>query len=249
MMNDNEIECPHCGSIFDHELTRCPICGKSLYPDELDDESLQDSWVVGSTDTFSLVVNSIGVVAVGLFVASAISTFLFFTIKSLISLPNNWGMQMLIFFLSMIGAFSGGFVAARFSKHRASFHGLVVGLLSVGLSILLIAFEEDISYNMYQFPPLIIPIIGWGIITLSGLFGAELAIKWAQKVALEQLFSPPRSEDELYKALLTKVRFDHNVAKRLIEYERKHAPNASNSYLIQSAIRRWEQDNQTSDLL
>ncbi len=249
MMNDNEIECPHCGSTFYHELTRCPNCGKSVYPDEFSDEPLQDSWVVGSTDMFSLVINSIGVVAAGLFVASATTIFLFFTIKSLISFPNNWGVQMLIFFLSTIGAFGGGFVAARFSKHRASFHGLVVGLLSVGLSILLIAFEEDISYNMYQFPPLIIPIIGWGIITLSGLFGAELAIKWAQKVALEQLFSPPQSEEELYKDLLTKVRFDHNVAKRLIEHERKHAPNASNSYLIQNAIRRWEQDNQASDLL
>lgn len=249
MMNDNEIECPHCGSTFYHELTHCPTCGKSVYPDEFDDESIHDSWVVGSTDAFSLVTNSLGVVAAGLFVASAITIFLFFTIKPLIAFPNKWGLQMLIFFLSMIGAFAGGFVAARFSKHRASFHGLVVGLLSVGLSILLTAFEEDISYNMYRFPPLIIPIIGWGIITLSGLFGAELAVKWAQKIALEQLFSPRRSEEELYQNLLTKVRNDHNVAKRLIEYERKHAPNASNSYLIQNAIRRWEQDNQASNLL
>jgi hypothetical protein len=249
MMNDNEIECPHCGSTFFHELTRCPTCGASVYPNEYEDEAMQARWVVGPTDPFTLVINSIGVVAAGLFVASAITIFLFFTLKRLFPLPDEFGLQTLIFFLSMIGAFGGGFVAARFSKHRASFHGLVVGLLSVGLSILLIAFEEDIAYNMYEFPPLIIPIIGWGLITLSGLFGAELAIKWAQKVALEQLFSPPRSEEELYKALLTKVRYDHSVAKRLIEYERKHAPNASNAYLIQNAIRRWERDNQASDLL
>jgi len=195
-MSENEIECPHCGTTFSYQLTRCPTCGASMYPSEFDDEPLQDSWVVGSTDTFTLVSNSIGVIAAGLFVASAITIFLFFTIKRLFPLSDKMAVQTLVFFLSMIGAFGGGFVAARFSKHRASLHGLVVGLLSVGLSILLVAFEEDISYNMYHFPPLIIPIIGWGLITLSGLFGAELAIKWAQKVALAQLFSPPQSEEE-----------------------------------------------------
>ena len=141
----------------------------------------------------------------------------------------------------MIGSFAGGFVAARYAKFRPSLHGLIVGLLSVGLSLLLIAYEEDLTST---FPPILIPIIGWGLITLSGLFGAEKAENLARGDTLNHLFSPQKYEYELYQDLLSKVRFDKKIANRLIEYERQHAVNATTAYLIQSAIRRWERDNQ-----
>jgi DNA-directed RNA polymerase subunit RPC12/RpoP len=248
MMNDNEIECPHCGSIFFYELTRCPTCGKSVYPLDGDEEQLLISGERGSLDIFDLVMNSIAVVAVGLFVASLITLIPYFFVKQFINPLALLGMQILIFSMTILGAIGGGFIAARFSKHRASFHGLLVGFLSVGLALLLTAFEVDID-NMHRFPPVYVPIIGWGLVTLAGLFGAEMAVRWAQKVALEGLFTPAKDEVELYRDLLIKVKNDHQVANRLIEYERRHAPNASNTYLIQSAINRWERDNKSSDLL
>ena len=52
-----------------------------------------------------------------------------------------------------------------------------------------------------------------------------------------------RSKDELYRNLLAKTRQDKNLADRLIEYERKRMPRASQEELIRSAIERWERDN------
>ncbi|MBN1935848.1 MAG: hypothetical protein JW934_14355 [Anaerolineae bacterium] len=48
---------------------------------------------------------------------------------------------------------------------------------------------------------------------------------------------------ELYRNLLVKVHGDHAAAQRLIEFERKRHPNASQADLIRRAIERWELDN------
>jgi putative membrane protein (TIGR04086 family) len=202
----------------------------------------------GSLDTFGKTLNSIAVVAAGLFVASLVTLIPYFFVQQFVSPLALMEMQILIFSITVLGAFVGGFIAARFSKHRASFHGLLVGFLSVGLALLLTAYEINI-YNIHKFPPIYVPIVGWGLVTLAGLFGAEMAVRWAQKAALEELFSPRKNEEELYRELLLKVNNDYQTAKRLIEYERQHAPNASRAYLIQNAINRWDQNNQSSDLL
>ena len=47
----------------------------------------------------------------------------------------------------------------------------------------------------------------------------------------------------LYKDLLNKARGDKELAQRLIEYERKYIPDASEDELVQNAIDRWERDN------
>jgi putative membrane protein (TIGR04086 family) len=248
MMDDNEIECPYCGATFSYELTRCPNCGRSVYPLDDDDGPISPYVDRGSLDTFGKTLNSIVVVATGLFVASLVTLIPYFFIQQFVSPLVLMEMQILIFSITILGAFVGGFIAARFSKHRASLHGLLVGFLSVGLALLLTAYEVDI-YNIHKFPPIYVPIVGWGLVTLAGLFGAEMAVRWAQKAALEELFSPKKNEEELYRKLLLKVKNDHQAAKRLIDYERQHAPNASKAYLIQNAINRWEQDNQSSDLL
>jgi len=245
---DNEIECAQCGSSFYHELTRCPNCGTSVYPLDNSEELWEGFEQKDPLDTFAMVSNSVGVVFAGLFAASLITLSPYFFIKRFITPSDYLGMQALIFTITVVGALGGGFIAGRFSKHRASFHGIVVGFLSVGLALLLTAFEVDIN-NMNKFPPVYMPIIGWGLVTLAGLVGAELAIRWAQKAALEGLFTSKKSEKDLYQDLLRKVRHDHMVANRLVEYERQRAPNASNAYLIQNAINRWERDNQASDIL
>jgi hypothetical protein len=50
-------------------------------------------------------------------------------------------------------------------------------------------------------------------------------------------------EQELYANLLTKCLGDKERVERLIEYERKRTPNASEEEFLQSAIDRWERDN------
>jgi putative membrane protein (TIGR04086 family) len=188
-MDDNEIECPHCGEIFFYELTRCPACGRSVYPLDGDMESLPFHGERGSLDIIKKLVNSIAVVAGGLFIASLIALIPYFSIKQFISPLSLTGMQILIFAITILGAFTGGFIAARFSKHQASFHGLFVGFFGFGLTLLLTAFEVDID-NIQRILPVYVLIIGWGLISLAGLTGAKVAVRWAQKTALEELFSP-----------------------------------------------------------
>jgi tetratricopeptide (TPR) repeat protein len=55
---------------------------------------------------------------------------------------------------------------------------------------------------------------------------------------------PPDERDRFsYENLLRKVGGDILTAERLIEYERRRAPNASREELIRRAIERWEDDN------
>lgn len=59
---------------------------------------------------------------------------------------------------------------------------------------------------------------------------------------------PPRPSDSqdpnLYQDLLIKVRWDEAIAERLIEFERKKAPDADRNEWIRRAIERWMRDNQ-----
>jgi hypothetical protein len=55
---------------------------------------------------------------------------------------------------------------------------------------------------------------------------------------------PMENPGDLYQDLLIKVRFDHGIADRLIEFERKKAPAADRDELIRRAIERWIRDNQ-----
>jgi hypothetical protein len=55
--------------------------------------------------------------------------------------------------------------------------------------------------------------------------------------------SQQTSREHLYQHLLTLTKHDKDLADRLMEYERKRKPNASEEELIKSAIERWELDN------
>jgi len=52
-----------------------------------------------------------------------------------------------------------------------------------------------------------------------------------------------RTSEALYRNLLTKVGGDVDTAERLIDYERKRAPNAGRDELVKRAIESWELDN------
>jgi hypothetical protein len=55
---------------------------------------------------------------------------------------------------------------------------------------------------------------------------------------------PHEDKTDLYHELLIKVRWDHAIADRLIEFERKKAPTVDRDELIRRAIERWIRDNQ-----
>ena len=60
----------------------------------------------------------------------------------------------------------------------------------------------------------------------------------------EELFTGAFREATLFDDLLRKVGGDRSVVERLIEFERKQHPHATRLTCLQSAIRRWEQENQ-----
>jgi ribosomal protein S27E len=60
----------------------------------------------------------------------------------------------------------------------------------------------------------------------------------------EELFTGAMREAVLFDDLLRKAGGDRSVVERLIDYERQHKPNATRLTCLQSAIRRWEQENQ-----
>lgn len=53
----------------------------------------------------------------------------------------------------------------------------------------------------------------------------------------------PYANSELYRNLLNKAAGNKEMVGRLIEYERKRKPYASQEELLRDAIERWEQDN------
>ncbi|CAG0981994.1 hypothetical protein ANAEL_01801 [Anaerolineales bacterium] len=96
-------------------------------------------------------------------------------------------------------------------------------------------------------------LIGIGI--LLGIFSwfpfdsgnSPTETKSTQTTTAPSLSAPVQSKqtsrEQLYQHLLTLTKHDKDLAERLIEYERKRKPNASEEELIKNAIERWELDN------
>jgi hypothetical protein len=73
-----------------------------------------------------------------------------------------------------------------------------------------------------------------------------VAERMLQKATVETLFVVPQTEENLYQDLFIKVGYDHDIARRLIEYERQREPQATRLQLIRNAIQRWERDNRAA---
>ena len=232
--SDNELECPHCGATFHYELTRCPNCGVNIYFPE-DEEDGEFSQAFSSfVDSYRL---PLGILA-GWIAAIALSFSLYLPIRFAFTAPQpQYVLYAIVVVCTAVGTFAGGFGAVRVAKEHAILNALLIGLVGIGIVIVILLREWR---TVLPFPSV---TLGWLLILGAGYAGAKVAEKLLQKVTVETLFVVPPTEENLYQDLFIKVGYDHNIAKRLIEYERQRMPQATRSQLIRSAIQRWERDN------
>ncbi len=246
-LDSNDLECPHCGTTFYYELTRCPKCGRNLYPDDDEPEPPTSSWGVtpeslGSSSKTPP--HPIGGILLGSVLSSIIGIFLFFLLNNLF--PTAESSTSPIHYLPLLsiplGAFIGGYLATTFNQDHPLLSGFIVGLLSLAPALLITAYQHDLATE-----PIIQPetLILWTATILGAVSGSFLRHRTAPKTALQQLFKP-RTEYQLYTDLLTKVQFDRPTAESLIAYEQKRTPRATRFECIQNAIDRWERDNRTA---
>lgn len=237
---DNEIECPHCGAKFYYELTRCPNCGVNIYfPDEEEDGEFSKA--------FSHFIDAnrfpLGILA-GWAATIVLSLGLYIPIRFAFTAPQSWYVvYALVVACITVGSFAGGFLAVRVTRKRVVISAALVGLAGVGVAIVILLREWK---SALPFPGV---ILGWIVILAASFGGAKAAEKMLQKTTLQSLFVVLPTEENLYQDLFIKVGYDHDIARRLIEYERQRAPQATRSRLIRNAIQRWERDNRTGPSL
>lgn len=245
-LDSSDLECPHCGTTFYDELTRCPTCGRNLYPDEDESETSADIWGVApeslkTTTSQNTSPHPLTGILVGSFLSTVIGLILFFVLNKLF--PTTEVVTRYISLTSIpLSAFTGGYIASALNLERPFFSGFTVGLLSLALALLLTAYQSDLAAE-----PLLRPetISWWAVILLAAIVGSFLRYRTTQKTTLQHLFSP-RTETQLYTELLSKVQFDRATAESLIAYEQKRAPTGTRFVWIQNAIDRWERDNRTN---
>jgi hypothetical protein len=230
----HELECPHCGATFNYELTHCPNCGINIYfPEDEEDGGFSESFA-SFIDSFRF---PLGILA-GWIAAIVLSLSLYLPIRFTFTAPQS---QVVIYSLVTacisVGAFGGGFLAIRIAKGKVIVGAALVGLVSIGIAVAILLREWA---TVIPFPGV---ILGWFIILLATFAGAKIAENMLRKATFESLFVVPLTEENLYQDLFIKTGYDHEVTKRLIEYERQRAPQATRLELIRSAIQHWERDN------
>ncbi len=142
-----------------------------------------------------------------------------------------------------VGSFAGGFFAVRVTRKNVIVSALLVGLVGIGVAIVILLREWK---TVLPFPSV---TLGWIVILAASFGGAKVAEKMLRKVTLQSLFVVLPTEENLYQDLFIKAGYDHDIARRLIEYERQRAPQATRSALIRNAIQRWQRDNRTGPSL
>jgi hypothetical protein len=232
----NELECPHCGATFHYELTRCPKCGVNIYFPEDEDDGEFGQTISSFFASFRF---PLGILA-GWLATIALSLSLYIPVRFAFTMPQS---QFIVYAIvvacTAAGTFAGGFFAVRVTKEKVILSALLIGLVGVGIAITILLREWT---TLFPFPSV---TLGWLVILGSGFTGAKVAERMLRKVTFETLFVVPPTEETLYQDLFIKAGYDHNIANRLIEYERQRTPQATRSQLIRSAIQRWEHDNRT----
>ena len=66
-----------------------------------------------------------------------------------------------------------------------------------------------------------------------------------QPTPVDELFGVSLAQAQSYNDLLRKVGGDRQAVERLIDFERRLAPQATRAAWLQSAIRSWESDNRS----
>jgi DNA-directed RNA polymerase subunit RPC12/RpoP len=251
-MNDDydptEIECGHCGTHFSYELLRCPNCGSRVYEPEVDEESkTKSNSEIPLGAATRLVVKELfskALVIVWGLVSIAIAILIYIGLRPVFHNATKILALIIIYVCAGCGALIGGFIAGRFSNRRISWDGLVVGLLSLGGALALLAhefFDLKVAFLSWVTP------FGWALVLSAGWAGAYIANRSKNEIMPEptsekQTYTAESEEYGLYYELLLKVNFDTEVAERLIEDEGRQRPMASRVDWIESAIQGWERD-------
>lgn len=134
----------------------------------------------------------------------------------------------------------------NFSILRKAKLGIFLTSVIIALPLIGIAFHRPV--DVYDLAQTVL------IITFSLLFDLRIhsfkrfkpsfpSFSSAHNLPTLKPQAPLRTDSELYRNLLIKARGDEGLVLRLIEYERKHMPYASQDELLSSAIDRWERDN------
>lgn len=236
--DDNQIECPHCGASFDLSLTHCPACGASVYPLEGEDRAWEGEVNRQPPTQLELLGHSVLLLSACGLVAGSVSLLAYIGVRNLFlsqaGFASLWtGISLCV----VLGSYVGGYLAGRFARQRFSLHGILTGMINLITLLLLLAreFEAPLAYPWI--------LLATALSLLAGFGGARLALRHLREDLVKDLFTPSQEQVALFNELLEKVRFDREIAERLIELEQKHDPGASRSALIQNAIRRWERDN------
>ena len=69
-------------------------------------------------------------------------------------------------------------------------------MLSISFAILIASYERDLVFEPLFTPEM---ILWWGTILIAGVGGALANARFSERTAIDQLFSLPESEDELYQ--------------------------------------------------
>ncbi len=260
-MEDQTIECPHCGDVFSLELTRCPKCGLNMYPE--DEEALHDysqppsnSPLQGGESVGQVSIpaeagigEALWAVLLGLILAGAVSFVLhMFASRAETAEGISTGWRVILFLAGPLGAAIGSYSTSMVGKRErlpAAGLGALVGLGSAALAVLfetrwrLVTLQVMLEPGMlaqYAMCLLLGALGGW----LSGESGAAYLAGATQPPA--KAVKGMSWEDLIYRDLLTRVRFNRDTAERLIEYERRLAPEADRYTLVRNAVERLERD-------
>lgn len=254
-MEDQTIECPRCGEEFSLEFTRCPQCGLNLYPEDEtplpyplspsgEPQPPSSSPQQGGESGEALWAGLLGLILAG---AVSFVLHMFATrAESAAGLPSVW--QVILFLASPIGALVGGYSTAVVGKReRLSAAGLGA-LVGLGAAAMAILFET--RWRLVTLPVILEPLMlaQYALCLLLGALGGWLNGE-AGAAYLAGAAPPPQKEvkgmsweDLMYRDLLTRVRYNRDTAERLIEYERRLAPEADRYTLVRSAVERLERD-------
>jgi len=232
-MDDNDIECPNCGASVYYELTRCPKCGWNFYDADANERFEAPSVVAprwfGSLK--AILLGSLGAAAVAFAIHYGVSR-----IYAPITLPRPAG--IILFCAGPLGALGGGYLAGALAKRKPVVYGLVVGIVTIGFSLLFQSHWQAVN-AVYLMQP--VTWLNWIAIVLAGIGGSVLYVRSNERAALPKWIVV--TEEDLYRDLLAKARNDRETAERLIVFEQQKAPGASRRTLIQNAIERWQRDN------
>lgn len=239
--NLGDIECPNCGTRVYDEVIVCPNCGLHFYPDELNALYTPDTDTQPTTLSFAAVLAGWVTSAVVAFAINWIVSRAWPTAAENLPAAYSPLVNLLLFLAAPLGAFAGGYLAARLANQdalrRSLWHGLLVSALSLASALLLEAYWHDLATEPLR--PL--ALVSWLVLLPAGPLGAWLWNRLARQARQPVLLH--NTEQQLYLDLLARVRHDINVAERLIEYERRRRPQAKRIELIQTALYHLDRDN------